>query len=241
MAIVGVLVGMLLPAVQSVRESSRRVFCQNNLRQQSLALLAYESARRSFPHGSTPSTGHSWGSAVLPFLDQSSLFHEFDFAKRWDEKGNFLNAETPLSVFNCPSSRKEFQGKTDYSGISGSLRFSGGSRNGVLLLAPVPGAERGVAVGSITDGLSNTIFLAESSALRAESGGYWAAGANCITHEEGGVSDSGRPETEIFSDHRNGANVGFCDGAVTFLSSEVELDTVASLCTRAGSEPLSDF
>jgi len=135
-AIIGVLIGLLLPAAQSVRESSRRVTCQNKLRQQSLGLLAHESAQRAFPFGSTPSTRHSWATKILPFLEQDAVSRQFDFDKPWDETGNFLIAETPLTIFNCPSSRKEFMGKTDYSGISGSLRFPGGSRNGVLLLSP---------------------------------------------------------------------------------------------------------
>ena len=240
-AIIGILIGLLLPAAQSVRESSRRVTCQNKLRQQSLGLLAHESAHRAFPHGSAPSTHHSWATKILPFLEQDAVARQFDFGKPLDEISNLIVAATPLAIFDCPSSQKEFVGKTDYSGISGSLRFPGGSRNGVLLLSPDAQAKRGVTVRSITDGMTNTIFLAESSALRAESGGFWAAGANCITHEEGVINAPGRPETEIFSDHPRGANVGFCSGAVVFISSGVPLETVASLCTRAGAEIVEDF
>jgi len=165
---------------------------------------------------------------------------KFDFDKPWDEGINLPIAETPLLIFHCPSSRKDFLGKTDYSGISGSLRFLGGSRNGVLLLSPDSQAKSGVSVASITDGLSHTIFVAESSELPAETGGYWAAGENCITHEEGGVNND-EPETEISSDHWGGANVGFCSGSIMFVSTEVEVDIVAGLCTRAGSESTGDF
>ena len=206
-----------------------------------MALLAHESAHRSFPHGSIPSTHYSWAAKILPFLDQDAVSRQFDFDKPLDEISNLLVAATPLAIFDCPSSLKEFEGKTDYSGISGSLRFPGGSRNGVLLLNPDSKARRGVTVSSIKDGTSNTIFLAESAALRAESGGFWAAGANCITHEEGGVNDPDRPETEIVSDHSGGANVGFCSGSVAFISSQIQLEIIAGLCTRAGSEVIEDF
>lgn len=79
-AIIGILIGMLLPAVQQVREAARRTECMNNLRQASLAMINYESAHMTFPPGNEPSTadnpypwGHSFWVYALPFAEQGNL------------------------------------------------------------------------------------------------------------------------------------------------------------------------
>ena len=239
-AVIAILVGMLVPAVQSVRESARLSTCQNNLRQQCIGLLNYESAHKRFPIGSEPLTQLSWGASILPHLEQATRHEEIDFSKPWSESPNLQIVDDSLAVFVCPSSFKNFSGKTDYSGISGSLRFSGGSRNGVLLFG-LELEERGFPISQITDGLSNTIMVGECSRLPLESGAYWISGHNCITHEDGGVSDPETSDTEISSEHYQGANVGFCSGTVEFISSQVDVEIVSALCTRAGAETEIDF
>ena len=85
MAIIGILVALLLPAVQSAREASRRLHCSNNLKQMGLALLDYESARRTFPSGSRSHAsdnswtwGFSWHVAILPYCEQENLWSQLD-------------------------------------------------------------------------------------------------------------------------------------------------------------------
>jgi len=82
-AIIGILVSLLLPAVQSAREAARRVQCMNNLKQLGLALLTYENSARSFPASGLPSPkggwGHSWMVAILPQMEQRSISDKFDF------------------------------------------------------------------------------------------------------------------------------------------------------------------
>ena len=93
-AIMGILVGMLLPAVQSVRAAARRSACQNNLRQIGIALLNYESAHQKFPPGRTWTVteegdsdsdpdriGYSWFAQILPQLEANNLFDQIDFTQ----------------------------------------------------------------------------------------------------------------------------------------------------------------
>ena len=82
-AIIGVLVGLLLPAVQAARESARRIWCSNNLKQTSLAILNYESAHRRFPSGWVDHSAHGepgwgWAANALPFMEESNLYSRID-------------------------------------------------------------------------------------------------------------------------------------------------------------------
>ena len=108
-AIIGVLVGLLLPAVQSVREAARRSQCQNNLRQVGIALHTFYSARDCFPtlvSGTTTTSGtvkHNWCAQLLPYLDDQPLASLYDFTVRFDDPQNVVAVQTPLRVMNCPS------------------------------------------------------------------------------------------------------------------------------------------
>lgn len=127
-AIIGILVGMLLPAVQQVREAARRVSCANHLRQIGLAALNYESALQSLPPGftSTPTRngsvtggvlidpmtwnaapGWGWGTYLLPFLEGGNVYDGLDLKQPiWASFHRDL-IQTPLPTFLCPSSSGE--------------------------------------------------------------------------------------------------------------------------------------
>ena len=84
-AIIGILVGLLLPAVQAAREAARRMQCQNDLKQIGLALLNYESASQRFPSGGVGThlnlnTGLSWMINILPYCEQSALHSRIQFS-----------------------------------------------------------------------------------------------------------------------------------------------------------------
>ncbi len=121
-AIIGILIGMLLPAVQSVREAARQTSCSNNLRQLGLALHNYESARSEFPASRTnpevvvstaltndPGTRtafQSWTTAMLPYIEQVSISNQFNFERPWFDNSfsnNYELIQTQLKAFQCPS------------------------------------------------------------------------------------------------------------------------------------------
>ena len=111
-AIIGILVSLLLPAVQSAREAARRMQCQNNLKQIGLALHNYHTAHDSFPPGS-----YWYGSnydnyrgsiliLLLPFIEQQNLFDNFDYTVRIDDQtfpDTSLLGSTEVAVYRCPS------------------------------------------------------------------------------------------------------------------------------------------
>lgn len=152
-ALSGVAVGMLLPAVQQVREAARRTQSMNNQRQVVLALLNYEAANGEFPPAYTvDADGNpllSWRVAILPYLDQQELYDKFHHDEPWDSEHNIkLLEQMPLSLKN-PSTGGQ-PGWTDYV-----TPMSDDS-----ILTP------GVATGfdSIADGSSNTIMVMEVGA-----------------------------------------------------------------------------
>jgi prepilin-type N-terminal cleavage/methylation domain-containing protein len=134
-AIIGVLVGLLLPAVQQAREAARRVSCANNMKQHALAMHNYENARTYFPaacytkdslpsedgptKGNPSGTEHAWTAFVLTNLEQGNV--NYDFTKHWWDPANRVAATIQPSVFKCPSALPPAGG---YSSIDGNSRDS---------------------------------------------------------------------------------------------------------------------
>lgn len=107
MAIIGILLALILPAVQQAREAARRVQCRNNLKQIGLALHNYEQSHRLFPPACAFSQTGSWSihGRLLPFLDQSSLYGVIDLSREWDDPVNLLTGVQRqfIPVFSCPT------------------------------------------------------------------------------------------------------------------------------------------
>lgn len=123
-AIIAVLVALLLPAVQSAREAARKTHCRNNLKQLSIALANFESAKRQFPpaedHGTINDPGYggdneyhcdwvgqigNWSNYILPQLEQQALYDKLEFKIRpqTDHPGNIEVSQWPLTEYFCPS------------------------------------------------------------------------------------------------------------------------------------------
>lgn len=110
-AIIAVLISLLLPAVQAARESARKSQCQNNLKQIGLALHNFESSHGSFPASgytratrANPSGSYtSWRASILPHLEQSAAYEEYQFDEHWWSDHNLRAGRHPMSVYQCPT------------------------------------------------------------------------------------------------------------------------------------------
>jgi len=107
--IIGVLLALILPAVQQAREAARQTQCKNNLRQLGLALQNYESAHSVFPinYGlgaySSSNRGASWLQLILPSIDQNQLYQTIQFGRPLYEPANTSAAQRVIGLFRCPS------------------------------------------------------------------------------------------------------------------------------------------
>lgn len=188
-AIIAILIGLLVPAVQKVRESAARLTCTNNLKQIGLAFHNYHGVRGSFPPGFAsqaatvdgPSLGPGWGwgAHLLPYLEQGGLHKQIDFSKDITHPANAQARVASVSIFRCPSDSPAGDTVTvrdgsgnpicdvafaNYVGMAGVYEVSGypdtgNGAPGVLL------RNSRVRVIDITDGSSNTLFVGERAWL----------------------------------------------------------------------------
>lgn len=185
-AIIAVLIGLLLPAVQKVREAANRAKCTNNLKQISLAALSYHDANQAFPVGS-----YVWGKPdalavfyyLLPYFEQQNLFAAWNTTT---PKNNGTTTSSPaatvLSVLVCPSDLIPanpyhplsgpggYWAITSYGGNGGSQSYPTPSNDGVFYpvgpyfateTPPLQQPSSPVSIMTVTDGTSNTLFFGE--------------------------------------------------------------------------------
>jgi prepilin-type N-terminal cleavage/methylation domain-containing protein/prepilin-type processing-associated H-X9-DG protein len=105
-AIIGVLIGLLLPAVQKVRETANRMSCSNNLKQMGLALIHYHDSQGSFPQGGSVE-GATWAIYILPYIEQEALFKMYRFDLSNIDPHQKSVREHPVKTYICPSDQTE--------------------------------------------------------------------------------------------------------------------------------------
>lgn len=247
MAVIGVLVGLLLPAVQAARSSARKASCMNNLRQVGLALFAYHQSHKTLPPGCLEWRGPgrpvsmkqiAWSAMILKYLEQQNLYEQIDFRYPFDDARNAQPASVSLGVYLCPAAvtgTPGGRGKTDYGGLYGQrITARGRSDNGVFIY------DDAIRFEEIRDGLSKTICVAEDTrGPDAE----WINGRN-VFEQTGGVNDPNAwsGDNEIRSEHTGGAMVLFVDGHTHLISNTIDKQTLAALITRNGRDrPNGEF
>jgi hypothetical protein len=145
--------GLLLPAVQKVREAATRTQSQNNLKQIGLAIHSYHDAMGRFPQDITDKDGKpilSWRVAILPFMEQENLYKQFKLDEPWDSENNKAAASAIIKTYLSPQSPLEnAAGKTHYQ----------------MFVGPGTMGEQGqkLRLTDVTDGLSNTIMVVETA------------------------------------------------------------------------------
>jgi prepilin-type N-terminal cleavage/methylation domain-containing protein len=176
-AIIGILIALLLPAINAAREAGRRTSCQNNMKQFGLALVNYAGAHHdAFPpsgHSSSPLT--SWAAYTLAEIECGGLAKQYNFSVPWKDPKNKLVAETILPVFMCPSAPPAEKRRE----LVGTVNSAPGDYGATYLIDTwwytfsniPPPADRSGALdeklstpfAKITDGTSHTILLGEDA------------------------------------------------------------------------------
>lgn len=186
MAILSVLVGLILPAVQQARESARRTQCMNNLKQIGLALHNYESTWGRVPRGVTFDTQlgipqSTWAVGLLPYLEMTAEYQRWDYGRPPWEGTNLEVAKKGGAVFICPSMVEDGEVMIAYDKVKGASYFPVGEVSVVLTdwlvsYGDLPDVDFESLLGidfqsndyknrsfsQVRDGLSNTLVLVES-------------------------------------------------------------------------------
>lgn len=187
-AIIALLIGLLLPAVQKVRDAAARLQCQNNLKQIGIALHGYHGTYECLPPGYTSRVatvngdglgpGWGWAAYLLPHVEQDPVYRQLDFTRDITDTVHVSVRATSIKVYLCPadSPRGPTFGVVDdaggtlatvafanYVGVGGTYEVTGfpDTGNGVLF------RNSRVRFTGITDGTSNTLFVGERSSLRS--------------------------------------------------------------------------
>ncbi len=247
-AIITIVIALMLPATRRVRGAAAQTQCMNNLKQLVLAMHAFADmnrpatahapspAERRFPTGcigpvTTPEERLSWTVALLPYLEQASLYRQFDREKGY--AGNVPAGQTKVPIFTCPSSPEAVTGEamTNYVAMSGigldaASRPAGAVGNGFM------GYDRVTSFATITDGTPNTIALMETRVGL----GPWARGGAATLRGFDPADVPWHGDDRPFGGHADGINAAFADGSVRFLRSAIDAEKLAAAITIAGGE-----
>lgn len=189
-AIIGILIALLLPAVQAARESARRAQCINNLKQYGIALQNYHSANKSFPPGvlmkvKATDVFANANAALLPYFEEAALQNLYDQSRQWEDQRADVSA-TAVSIFRCPSSGapnpwvdpilalvvdNSTYGLAEYAYCMGYTDAFCAQRSGLdVKVGRIPKSAQGMfninfgaAIRQITDGTGKTIALGDAS------------------------------------------------------------------------------
>ncbi|MDP6447566.1 MAG: DUF1559 domain-containing protein [Pirellulaceae bacterium] len=198
-AIIGILVALLLPAIQAAREAARRSQCQQNLSQVVLASHNYEMSHRSYPFGTLNSTRpivnrasvtdyhHGWATRILPYFERHNEFRAIDWTSSVYGPKNLPVRVLQLNLYKCPSDFGGNPASANFAGVHNDLETPIDiTNNGVFVL------NRAIRYQEITDGSATTLFFGEKTQEPIDLG--WMSGTRATLRNLGaGINSSGPP------------------------------------------------
>ena len=269
-AIIGILIALLLPAVQSTREAARRTACLNNVTQVGLALHNFEFHFEALPPGVTDDQGPirnesqgkhvGWIVRILPYLEQNALYRRFDQSAGAYAAVNAEVRSATIAALRCPSDAGPVAtpaptaASSSYAGCHHDAEAPIDKDNHGLLFL-----NSRIRYADIYDGSSQTILLGEALNRSDELG--WVSGTratlrNTSAIESGqaylaqqqaaaGAEEKAKPGSLFVggfgSYHPLGANIGFADGSSKYLSEKIDSTTLRQLGNRADGEIMKPF
>jgi prepilin-type N-terminal cleavage/methylation domain-containing protein/prepilin-type processing-associated H-X9-DG protein len=200
-AIIAILIGLLLPAIQKVREAAARSKCENNLKQMGLALHAYHDSYGVLPYGVKAGAGNllSFHVFILPYMEQENVYRQFNMAQTYDSATNLPLGLVSIPNYQCPTSRQpytqygsgEWAGGTQitltthYYGVAGPVGNNPTTGVAYTVLTTnqgneatqgVLGMDSKIRLTDVTDGTSNTLMVGEMSWFKANYYRVWTRG-----------------------------------------------------------------
>jgi prepilin-type N-terminal cleavage/methylation domain-containing protein/prepilin-type processing-associated H-X9-DG protein len=260
-AIIAILIGLLLPAVQKVREAANRIKCSNNLHQMALGLHNRHDVHGALPPayaGSDLNPGWGWSSYILPFIEQDNMYTQlkvdtvlFGLGSNPAMPAQHPGSTTKLSVFRCPADtgpdlnpERLFFAMSNYRAVAGPITypffFVNQDMGGVMYQNST------VRLTDITDGTSNTLAVGEcifdaKTGKRAciwpgmsglRNGSIWISDVMWWVDEATAQVNGTAPQA-FSSRHPGGAQFSFCDGSVRLFRTGTDPNIIKWLAGRA--------
>ena len=251
-AIIGILIGMLLPAVQQVREAARRTVCANNVAQVALACHNFEFSHEHFPSGVKDKTGPILNQELglhvgflvdlLVYIEQPGIANNFDVTLGTYAPANAPAREQRIATYRCPSGYNDMNGMStagvsDYGGCHNDVEAPiDVDNNGTLFLNSKIGFQ------DIADGSSNTILVGEIIPIDSDLG--WASGTRSTLRNASEFMDNKlwkvrnagvQPPDFVGgfgSQHPGGANFAMAGGGIRFLRNSIDPQFFLNLANR---------
>jgi hypothetical protein len=217
----GIAAGLLLPAVQKVREAANRTHSMNNLKMLGLALHNYEASMGRFPPAVvTDKDGkplYSWRVLILPYIEQDAVFRAWKLDEAWDGPNNRRLSEMVIKTFCEPTEPPS--NRTRYRVFHG---------NGALFESSMVGAKKGTRIAEILDGTSNTLMV-----VQTRDSVPWAAPDEIAYDPKKPIPELGLPGAGYFL-------AAFADGSVRTLKTALKPQTLHQLVQKSDGMPLPE-